>query len=181
MTLLTTDEFRAFVATGLDDPSLQLLLDAAEAEIDAAAGPVGSTLELVCGGYTRIVLARPASAIGGITETRSNTVTTLAADDYLLYPGGYVIERLTGGTNSSWHWRGRVAVTYTPLDDADIRKGVQLDLVRLAITFQPGVTMETIGAWTQQMASNSTWNNSEERASILGRLTPEPMLAIVGC
>ena len=58
--ILTTDEFRAFVETDLDDASLQILLDAAESAIVAYAGPPGSATRRVDGGVGRMPLARPA-------------------------------------------------------------------------------------------------------------------------
>lgn len=181
MTLLSTAEFRALHPSGLGDTALQMLLDAAEAEIDAAYGPVGSTEELFRGGFNRlVVLARPAASITSITETRGTTVTTLSADDYLVHPDGFVIERLSGGTNSRWSWSGRITVTYTAVDDEDQRKVVQADLVQLMQSYAPGITSETIGAWTQQLAANSVWNASEEREAILARLSPGPSLVIVG-
>ncbi len=180
MTLLSVAEFREHVTTPLVDDALQRLLDASEAEIDQEAGALGSTTELAFGSGRYIFLARPASAFASVTETWGSTATVLAADDYLVHPGGLLLERLSTGTNSRSRWWGQVAVIYTPADDTDIRIGVQLDLMQLMLNFIPGVSMEQVGAWTRQLAANSAWNNSEERGSILSRLAPEPQMVVVG-
>ena len=180
--LLTLDEFRGLSESTLDDEPLQLLLDAAEAEITGFAGPVGEITEIINTGGRLLVLGRPAASITSITETSRITpsqVTILAADDYLAYPGGLVYERLRGGTNSRSAWYGRVTVTYVPEDDLDIRKGVQADLVNLMLNYAPGYTSETVGAWTRQLGSNREWNQSTERGSILSRLGSGGRMVVV--
>jgi len=180
--LLTLDEYRGLAESALSDDSLQLLLDAAEAEITRAAGPVGVVTDFITAGGHLVVTSRKVSSIDSITETSWSTpsdVTTLAGDDYILWPGSYVIERLAGGTNSRFRWWGRVAVTYAPADDVDLRKVTQKELVDLMITTTPGVTSEQVGAWSRTLASNSVWNASEERAAILSRLfEPGRMLVV---
>lgn len=179
MTLLTADEFRAYVETELSDAALLGMLSAAEAEIDMAAGPVGSTVALFSGGGTLLVLGRAASAFTSVIETWGSTVTTLAADDYLVHPGGYVLERLNTGTNPRSRWWGRITVTYTPVDDANLRKDVQRELVSLAINVPAGLSLKTIGSWTEQYRQAAE-GNEKERDAILARLSPGPSLAIVG-
>ena len=182
MTLLTVDEYTGLHADhGLDDESLQLLLDFAEAEIDRYAGPTSTVTEVYEGGGRLLALKRRAASIVSITETTypSYVVDDLATDDWYARPDGYVVERIGGGTVSRYHWRDRVTVTYVPEDDRDIRKGVQADLVALATNYQPGLTSETVGAWTTQVASNSVWNESTQRVSILSRLTEGGRMAVV--
>lgn len=182
--LLTLDEYRALKpeSVGFDDEALQLLLDAAETEIERAAGPVGVTTDYITAGGHLVVTARRISSIESITETSYVTptdVTTLATDDYILWPGGYVVERQPGGTNSRYRWFGRVAVSYIAVDDIDIRKVVQADLTTLLMTYAPGVTSEQVGAWSRTLASNSVWNQLAERSAVLARLTePGRMLVI---
>jgi hypothetical protein len=182
MTLLTVDEFRGFVTTGLGDDELQLILDATESEIVRAAGASDSVVELASGGARFIFLARPAASITSITETNpwDGIAVTLAPDDYLIHPGGYTLERLPYGSNTRLAWWGRVQVAYAPADDEALRKGVQLDLARLMLNYQPGLTAETVGAWTTQLGSNATWNNDMEREAILARLNPEGRMVVVG-
>lgn len=180
--LLTLDEYRGLnpEATSLEDESLQLLLDAAEAEITRAAGPVGSVTEFLAGGRT-VTLSRRASSVTSVTETDhfTHAETILSADDYVAWPGGYVIERQSGGTNSRYRWHDRVTVEYVPADDVDIRKVVQSDLVNLMESFAPGLTSETVGAWSRTLASNSVWNQLEEREAILARLVERGRMLVV--
>ena len=180
--LLTLDEYRGLAESALSDESLQLLLDAAEAEITRAAGPVGVVTDFITAGGHLVVTARKVSSIVSITESSYSTpsdVTTLAGDDYLAWPGGYVIERTPGGTNSRSRWFGRVAVSYIPQDDIDLRKVTQAELTDLLITSAPGVTSEQVGAWSRTLASNSVWNASQERASILSRLFEPGRMVVV--
>ena len=180
--ILTTEEYRSLADTALEEDALALLLDATETDIVRAAGPSGERVETFAGGgqLGRIILRGTAESIVSITETSTTTATTLDPSDYALDPDGYTLYRLTGGTNSRRYWYGRVAVTYVPLDDEALRKGVQADLVKLALTYVPGVTMVQVGSWTEQLASNLAWNRDTERATILGRLSAGPSMAIVG-
>lgn len=180
MAILTVGEFREHVESTLGNDAIQRLLDAAEAAIVAFAGAPGSAIEVIDGGYRRIVLSRPASAITTVVERYGSTDTTLAADDYRLRGGGYVLERILYGTNPRSTWRQLVTVTYTPVDDADLRVAVQLALVRLLINQNPGVTQEQIGAWLEQRTQSSVWNFGTEWDTILGQLAPEPMIGVVG-
>jgi hypothetical protein len=180
VTILTTAEYRLFEDTDLTDPALQILLDASEIEIVRYAGHPTTQVEWLSGGQY-IYLYRPASAIVSITETilSSGTVTTLATDDWELSPDGFLLRRLDTGTNPYSHWHGRVAVTYTPLDDEALRKAVQLDLIRLALSFQPGTVSERIGEWSETFTSAMDANR-RVRDEIMGRLSYGPSLVVVG-
>ncbi len=178
MTLLTADEFRAYVETALSDAALEGMLAAAETEIDMAAGPLGSTVALFDGGTRVVVLGRPASAFTSVTETWGSDVTTLGADDYLVHPGGYILERVNTGSNPRSRWWGRVTVTYTPTDDEELRKDVQRELVSLAVNSPAGLSSKTIGSWTEQYRQSAE-GNEDERDAILARLSPGPSLVIV--
>lgn len=179
MTILTVAELREHVPTTLVDDAVQRLLDAAEAEIVRVAGAPGSTTELLAGGGRFLTLSKPASAFTSVTETRYGDVTLLATDDYLVHPGGYLLERQTGGANSRHTWFGQVAVIYTPVDDEDIRIGVQIDLMNLVLNYSAGLTSETVGSWTRQFRQ-ALDANSIERDEILGRLNPLPGMVVVG-
>jgi hypothetical protein len=117
MTLLTPDDIRGFVDTGLSDESLQLLLDAAEAEIVRYAGPSDSAVEWFSGGQQVIALARPADSIASIVEHGAwpTEQTTLDATDYEIDPTGYLVYRRVGGVNGRYTWWGRVVVSYVPV------------------------------------------------------------------
>ena len=179
MAILTVDELRGFVTTDLSDEALQTLLDATEAEIVGLAGASGARTEIASGGYRFISLARPASAITSIEELVGTTETTLAADDYLLYPGAMLLERLQYGTNPHSRWQGRVTTIYTAVDDAALRKAVQADLCQLDLNYKPGLAEETIGEWTERYANNSAWNIESERQTILARLGVDAGMVVV--
>lgn len=179
--LLTVAEYRLLdAAEAFEDEAIQLLLDAAEVEISDVAGTPDSVTEYIVGGGRFVALARSASEISSITETaRDGSVVTLAADDYLLYPAGTVIERQSIGTNPRYSFYGRVTVTYVPADDEPLRKSVQAGLVKIDLTYAPGVTSEQIGAWMEQRASQAQWNAIEERQAVLSRLTGGPRMAVI--
>jgi hypothetical protein len=178
---LTAAQIRPFLAeSALTDAELQRLVDAAYATITGRIGAAGSRTELLYGGFRTIALGRRATSITSVSEEIGTTSTILAADDYRLRPDGYTLERISTGTNPRWRWWGLVTVVSTPTDDAAIRDEVAIDLCRLAINYNPGLTSETIGTWTEQYASNSVWNNAEERDAILSRLNPSPGMIVVG-
>jgi hypothetical protein len=179
--LLTVAEYRQFdSAEAFEDGAIQLLLDAAEAEIIDVAGAPDSVTEYVAGGGRYLALAGRASTISSITETRHDgSDLSLAVDDYLLYPAGTVVERLNTGTNPGSRFRGRVAVVYVPADDEQLRKAVQAQLVKIDTTYAPGVTSEQIGAWMEQRASQAQWNAETERQMVLSRLNGGPRMAVV--
>ncbi len=180
--MLSPDDIREFEpAPELSDEALQLLIDAAEAEIVRYAGAPDSAVEWIGGGQQLITLSRPAASITSIVEHADRAApVTLVGDDYELDPTGFLVYRKSTGTHPHWRWCGRVVVTYAPVGDAAIRAGVEVDLVRLMISYSPGETSETVGSWTTQLASNSVWNNSAERDAILSRLVVHGRMLVVG-
>lgn len=174
---LTVDELREHVNSGLSDDALERLLEGAWQEIVAQTGD-GARTEYVGGGSRYITTHFPIASVSTITETRGDSVTTLQSDDWLKR-GDYVVQRLNTGTNPRHDFYGRVAITYTPVDNEAIKHGVQIDLVNAMLNFRPGLTQIAIGSWSEAYAANSAWNNSFERESILSRLDPEPSMAIV--
>jgi hypothetical protein len=114
-----------------------------------------------------------------VTErSGSSSELALAANDYRQL-SGYVFERLVTGTNARRYWYGpRVAVVYTPVDDTDIRKMVQLALCKLDIATNPGLASQTIGSWTEQYTQAGQASPEELRADILGRLREGGMTVI---
>lgn len=180
--LLSPDDIREFEpAPELSDEALQLLIDAAEAEIVRYAGDPDAAIEWVAGGQQVIVLGRQAASVTSIVEQADGpSPVTLSSDDYEIDPSGFLIYRLRTGTNPRWRWWGRVVVTYAPVGDDAIRAGVEVDLVRLMISYKPGATSETVGSWTTQLSSNAKWNNDAERQMILSRLIVHGRMLVVG-
>lgn len=182
MAILLIDEIRQHVEfpTGDDaDDALQRLLDATEAEIVRTAGESGSVTELIDGGWPTVILSRPIDSLSSVTVDYDGTPLVLSTDDYRYTAGGYVLHRLTTGTNPSSHWSGKVRVVYIAQDDDALRAGVQVDLVRLAINTSPGLTARTIGDWSETFAASSVYNPSVERDLILSRLAPAPAMVVL--
>ncbi len=176
--MLSVAELREHISSSLGDEALQRLLDAAYASIDAFLGTEGSATELLAGDHRYVILGRPAESITSVVEGFGATSpTTIATDDYLLHPGGYILERIVGGTTSRSRWRGRVQVTYRPRDDEAIRDVVAIDLINLDLNTKVGVTMEQVGAWMRQFGNNKTYD--QLRDEVLARLASDPSLVVV--
>lgn len=168
MTLLSVSELREAVDTSLSDDRVQELLDAAEADIDKAAGDATSQTEYASGGAPALVLSRPAGTITSVTEwadTASETV--IAADDYR--KDGYILHRLITGTNPRYTWGGTlVKVVHAPPDTDAERKRAQVALVRLEMAYSSGITSERIGDYSVGYASLPGGTTYEEaKAQIL--------------
>lgn len=168
--MLSIGDLRKHVTSTLEDPDLQRLLDAAYQAIDLYAGVTGPVTEVITSGPgDLLMLSRPASAITSVSEWFWSTSTVLASNDYAL-SGGQMIVRLVTGTNAYGRWRGRVTVTYTPLDDTAERDRVAIALVQLDLTHNPGLSSEQIGEWTETYANNSAMHYGLEREAILATL-----------
>jgi hypothetical protein len=178
--ILTVDELREHVSSDLPDSALQRLLDAAEYEIVDRIGEPGARTELIGGGSRYLTVSRPIDSVSTVVETMLNDSQTLDATDYRTRFGGFLIERIITGLHGRFRWWGDVSVTYTPIDDSALRATVQIDLCKLALTSNPGLIAETIGAWTEQYASNALWNSTVEHDAILSRLDPDIGLLVVG-
>lgn len=167
--LLSPADFRKHQETGLPDPALQTLLDAAEWAINRTL-TADALIERheTLGRY--IYPARRVTTVTSLKETVGTTVTTLAANDYLIHPGGWTIERLATGTNPRSVWTGVVELTTPPAADTADRKRVQLGLVKLDLAHNPGLTAEEIGDWKETYADNSAMNYGLEREAILATL-----------
>lgn len=168
---LTVEDFRLYTESGLEDEVIEAMLAAAAFTIDDLLGPVEEATEVHDGGGSYLFLRRRASAIDSVTETVGETDTTLDGTDHRLRGDRVSLLRLGTGTNQRSLWGAPVTVVYTPVDDSVDRERVQVALVDLDINHVPGgVTAETIGSWLEQRASNSAWNYTEERDSILASL-----------
>lgn len=147
MALLTTAEIRTYISTSLADAALQVLLDATEQDIIAAAGTTTDQTEYADGGYAKLVLTRPIGEVDSVTEyadTASESV--LAADDYRI--DGHILHRLTTGTNPAYYWHGPVKVVHDPSDRLAERKRAQVALVQLELAYASGITSERIGDYS---------------------------------
>ena len=171
----TVAQLRAFgVTTALSDATLQTLLNAAFDSIDEAIGPPGDIEERQTVHGDLLMLNRTAASVTSVAEHDRWTPIALATDDYELSRSGHVLIRLRTGTNPSWCWRGRVRVVYTPVDDTANRIRVAIELVKLSITFSPGLASQTIGTWGEAYATGVPY--PEQRAAILASLSDGAMI-----
>lgn len=165
----TVARLRGFVTTALSDADLELLLNAALADVARAAGPLAVRERLTARG-DMLLLSRPAASVTSIIEDDRSAAIALAEDDYELSGTGQVLYRLKTGTHQAEWWRGRVDVSYVRVDDAAARIRVVVALVDLDLNHKPGLAAQTIGTWAEQYTSNSAFNYELERASILATL-----------
>ena len=163
-TAFTVTMLREYVTTTLSDAVLQTYLDAAFADIDDVA-PSGPVNELIRQGRgDLLMLAQPAEEILSIVERD----VTLAADDYEVRSSGQTLRRLRTGTNPAWGWQGRIDVSYIPDVDAASRIRVAIELVKLDLVSQSGLTSQTIGTWSETY--NTAKPYAQSRAEILASI-----------
>lgn len=189
MTLLTVDDLRKHVTSALVDDALQMLLDAEEQAIVAVHGPIGTIVDLREGGVGLVALSRRAGSITSVDELYllgSRTVdrdlrqllyaeelwtyaTALEPEDYLLDASGYLLQRQADGPNPADIWGQGVRVTYASFDDTAERKRVQLELMKLDLTYSPGLASQRIGDWTEayQAGTGARASHRDERDEIL--------------
>ena len=172
--MLTATDLRGYVTTVLEDADLERLLSAAYEAIVAFAGPSGAATELVTPRGDLLMLAKRADSITSVSETVYGIATTLSTDDYELV-GDQVVRRTNDGTHPYRCWRGRVTVTYTPLDDDENRDRVAIALVTQDLNHSPGVTGERLGDWQVSIATATDY--VREREAILATLYPPFMAA----
>ncbi len=171
MTILAADDLREHIETDLGDVALLRLAAAAEEMIIREAGTAASVTEtrnewgFPWGRHRTLYAARPVSSFTSIKERShpDGVQTTLAADDYRL-EGVRRILRLREGTNPRQLWAPHVELIYTPDSDDDIRKLVQIDLVKLEIMYS--------GALREREGDFDFWHKdtATETAAILGKL-----------
>jgi hypothetical protein len=152
--LLTLADARSHITTALGDEAFQLLLDAAEAEITDAIGPVGNVSEvLTTGSGDLIMLSRRASAIVSVNERTIDLDPT----DYELAGSGRMLLRLDTGPSPARSWWGRVVVISTPVSDVWQRQVAQVALCQLALDTVAGgsTTQERIGDWSESFGTSA--------------------------
>lgn len=131
MSLVTVQEVRDLVQTGLNDVRLQAVLDREEAALVLRCGAhyVDSSTRITTtlpGGMLNLYLPRRLTSVYRVTE--DGTVLTAETDFRIWHEEGR-LERLPAGTK----WGSVVAVLYVPYNDNEHRKAVLIELVRLAL------------------------------------------------
>jgi hypothetical protein len=148
-------DIRDFVETGISDAALALMESTATEEVINRFGDDSVVTERFYGAYgTTIRLNRPATSITSVIERDSQLValgTPLAVGlDYDLLHSGRTLVRLTGGPWAAPYWRYIVDVIYTPKTEANARRRLVIDLVKLEVQYS-GLSSEMIGDYSSNM------------------------------
>jgi hypothetical protein len=129
--ILTVTQLREHIpGLPFNDDTIERYLEAAEEDIRAYAGPSLGVTERQLGGFPKLVLDRLPSTVASVKE-RADTATplTLATNDYRV--DGYILHRLSTGTNPRYFWDyGEVEVVHA-VDDMPARMRVQVQIVKL--------------------------------------------------
>lgn len=171
MPLLTVEQMRKHVETGLDDEALEGVIAGAEAEIESRFGPLGSA-DVVLAGMRRYITApRAIATVTRVTESVNGQETVLSANDYCAWHR-YRIERLATGDNPRREWGTAVRLEYEPVDDSAERATLLISLVKLDLAYQ-GLRRMSVGSGDYQIEHV---DYIRERARLLSALQPRTMV-----
>lgn len=182
------DRVKERVETDLSDPELQSIIDEANQDIINKLGPHADPAhpitERLEGRKKTVVVSRQIDKSYPIAITEyvsewgwGETVYTLNALDYRIWPDGYVVERLVTGPNAWSYWTHHVEITYTPVNDGDQREEVIIKMAILAIGYDgsfPGLRSLGIGDVHMSQADYSS-----ERDKLIYSLAPRGSLGMV--
>lgn len=168
-TILTVDEVREHVETGLIDGALTRLIENADQEIIDRLGALASHTEVIPGdGLSSLLLARKASAITSATEKIDDIDYVLAASDYTLLSDGYTLRRAQGSSYPALSWRGIVTIVSAPAGGAAgelaARKKLLVDLVKLDVEYD-AKRSDSIGD-----TSRTSLDHGQERMSLFKQM-----------
>ena len=167
--LVSTTVLRENMETNLSDSALKRLIDDADAEVVRRCGPHyqdGPVDEVLSGGGVRLFPNRAVEEMISVTETAWDTVSVLSSDDYRLWHGGRMLERLSSGAHPRPYWGERVLLRYTPVDTDPQRRMAIIRLVQLGLQYS-GLQSETVGPYRTQ-----SLDYAQERDAILRQLCP---------
>jgi len=157
------------------DDTIQMAIDANEAALDEAIGPLGSDTRLIMSAGDMVFLPRPASAVDAITEwTDDSTSTVLASDDYEVWYRGRALRRLANGTNPRGRWGFKVSVTFTPKEEPVQRAVALTELIRVDNAYAGGTISRTMGSWSES-TSGAPADRERERANVVSRYVASAM------
>ncbi|MEO9612629.1 MAG: hypothetical protein ABJG86_09750 [Nitratireductor sp.] len=174
------DRIRERSGSDLSDGELQAMIDAAVAEIEARHGPAGAITTMIgdphedrrwrqtlsvlrpidVGQPVELVEIEPARYGGASGET------TLDPADYRVFPGGRILQRLTGGPNGNSQWAPLVRATYTPIGDQAARDEVAIKLVQIDLSYRGGLKSERAGDYSFTLGADP----AQEREKLLASL-----------
>lgn len=173
--LVSPDELRVLVETGIGDTELQEVINRVEAEITEEIGAPyseGETLTETLEGKSRnIYLKRPVSSITSVTEYSQLSDTTGNAltenETFYVWPSQGRLERISTVPGAIL-WSRMVAVVYVPQDQTEKRKKAIIDLVRIDIS-RTAYFSEGVAGEYNYMATDNLWE--KERRRIMKRLS----------
>lgn len=158
---------REHLAQDLPDPELKRLIDDADAEVLRRCGShrIDAPLtDVLRGGSVKLFPDQAVEAITSVTETVADVSTTLSHNDYQIWHGGRMLERLSSGAHPRGYWGDRVEIQYTPVDTDAQRRMAIIRLVHLGIQYS-GLQSESVGPYSRQSR-----DYTREREAILTAL-----------
>lgn len=127
MPLVTTDEVEALISPGIETDALEDVIAREEAWLARKIGPLTGM---------RTVTLRPDLASGPLTLRRPAASVLVTMGEGGLVEATLGSDGLTILPPSLTRWVNPVVVTFTPTDEAEVKRAV-IDLVRLAVTTSP--------------------------------------------
>lgn len=161
-TLLSIQQIRDALETGLPDTALEVLVDEADQQITSRYGPhSGEVIETTTPHLDLVFLGRQSASISEVRQFELYELPAageeVAASSYRVLNNGWVLSR-------PLLWRPQVQVTFTPADTSGLRKGVLLDLVRLALAYDAYASSSVGNVQVRNL------NRRRETGNILSRL-----------
>ncbi len=166
--LVTAEQVKQHLKSNMalsDD--LQRLIDDADQAVVSRCGPHridGTLTDLLRGGGVRLFPIQAVEGITSVTETVWGMATVLSDDDYRIWYGGRMLERLSSGAHPRTAWGERVELEYTPVDTDAQRRMAIIRLVQLGLQYS-GVRSERVGPYSSQ-----SLDYTQEREAILKQL-----------
>jgi hypothetical protein len=141
--VVSITEVRALVSSGLSDVDLQVIIDREEAWLAGKVGVLtGERIDTFRPGYSdsTLYLRRRAESV----VVTDDGVALVADTDYMFTPSTGALRR--GSTLAPLSWGEVVTVTWTPADEAAIKRAV-IELVRGSLG-ETGMDSEDIGKYS---------------------------------
>ena len=167
--LLTKEEVQQHLGSNVAaDEYLQRLIDDADQAVVSRYGPHsidGPLTDVLRGGSVRLFPRQAVEGITSVIETLGDVATTLSPNDYRMWYGGRMLERLSNGSHPRADWGERVELEYTPVDTDPQRKMAIIRLVQLGLQYS-GLKSESVGPYSAQ-----NLDYTREREAILKQLS----------
>jgi len=180
--LLTVAQLREHIPEGsaFEDDALQRIIDANDAAVTMACGVYTRGYDYIqpdeiteWNPYSKgLSSLRLAQYPGSITEVALvRTTSDLSdADTYLLEDEEFWVKGRYLYRKDGYYWSDRVRIVYIPQDSAAARTELLIQLCKLSINSQPGMTFEGAATWQE------TYRNyeAEKQSLIWAYCPPQP-------